>query len=653
MPTGSTGAIRQGRAFVELFTDDTKLKQGLRKAENAVRKFGADIAHAGVGLMGAGAAILAPLGLAVREYAKTGSELKEMSERTGIAVETLSELKYAASQTGASMEDLEKGIRMSQKVLGSSLGAKALAGLGIDAAKLKALSPEEQFIALAEHISKIPDQADRASAAMKLFGRGGASLLPMLNQGREGIAKLREEARRLGLVMSDADATAAHEFDNSLSRVRQQVMRLVGSIGASLVPTLNQFGQWLSRAIPQLRAWVDEHRGWIVLAARAALYAVGLGAALWTMGKMIVLVSGAFAAMRTVVTVVSTLWAVLTGGAKAIAFVTGVLQGLKTALMAARTAVVGLATASGIAEAVVAVWPAIFLAALAALLYFTGGFQEMGAVFKQVWSGISDAIAAGDIELAMKIMWAGIRLLWTEGVNYVLDFFTSMLTGLLQVLAFIGGGILVGVMYLVQGIHWLWTELWTRVANGWTETWSRLKTGIIAAKNWLHLMSDEEASAAIKAEIETRTKTIAERQGTRAAEHAEDAQRVEDSKQAIENRINELQKWNDSVVASHDAESEKRRQELAALIAEAKAKKEAMKVNPEEGPTSHTPAQPDIAGGAARADAVTGGFDLGALMSFQASESADHLSRIATASERTADATEAIAENGNEGSWGG
>jgi hypothetical protein len=650
MSTGSTGAIRQGRAFVELFTDDTKLKQGLRLAENTVRKFGASVSRIGAGMMGAGAAILAPLGLAVREYAKAGAELKEMSERTGIAVETLSELKYAASQTGASMEDLEKGIRLSQKVLGSSLGAKALAGLGIDAAKLKALSPEEQFIALADAIGKIPAQADRASAAMKLFGRGGAALLPFLNEGREGIAKLREEARRLGLVMSDADATAADEFDDSLARVRQQVLRLVGSIGASLVPALNQFGQWLSRGIPRLRAWVDEHRGWIVLAARAALAAVGLGAALWTMGKIVMFVSVAFAAMRVAITIVSGLWAVLAGGAKAIAFITGMVQGLTVAVTAARTAILGLATSAGIAEAVIALWPAIFLAALGALLYFPGGFQEMGRVFKQVWSGISDAIAAGDIELGMKILWAGVRLIWTEALYSVYDFFVSMLTGVRQALAYIGGGVIVGVMYLCQGIHWLWTELWTRVANGWTEMWSRLKTSIIAAKNWLGIMSDAEASAAIKAEVETRTKIITERQNTRASEHAEDAQRVEDAKQALENRLNDLQKWNDEVVSGHDEEVQRLKDELAALSSEARAKKEAMKVNPETGPLPGM-AQPDIYGGAARADAVVGGFDIGAIMSFQAGASDSKLERIAIATEATAAALEDRQNDDSE--WGG
>jgi hypothetical protein len=54
---------------------------------------------------------------------------------------------------------------------------------------------------------------------MQLFGRGGAALLPMMNEGREGIAKLREEARRLGLVMSTEDAVSADKLDDSINRV--------------------------------------------------------------------------------------------------------------------------------------------------------------------------------------------------------------------------------------------------------------------------------------------------------------------------------------------------------------------------------------------------------------------------------------------------
>ena len=650
MPSGSTGAIRQGRAFVELFTDDTKLKQGLRLAENSVKKFGTSVSHIGVSMMGAGAAILAPLGLAVHEYAKAGAELKEMSERTGVAVESLSALKYAASQTGTSLEALGNGLKMSQKLLGSSLGAKTLAGFGIDAAKLKALSPEDQFLALAEAISKIPNQADRASAAMKIFGRGAISLIPLLNQGREGIASFYAAAKKKGLIWTAEDAENALRFSHGMEDIKQQVARLVQSVGASLVPVLNQFGQWLARAIPQVRQFVDEHRGWIVLAARAALYVAGIGAALWTVGKAALMVSGAFAVMRGALTVLAVLTVGITGISTAVQIATVATNAYLLSCVATGTAITGMGIATAVAQGLVALWPALLMAALAAVLYFTGGFQEMGSVFKTTWRGISDALAAGDIELSMKIMWAGIRVIWTEGVNWVLDLFTSLGTGLMKVGAFIGGGVLAGIMALTQGIHWLWTEMWTRIANGWTEAWSRLKTGIIAAKKWLHLMSDEEASAAIKTEVETRTKTIADRQQTRAQEHAEDQQRTADAVQAMENNIKALQDRNTAIMAGRAAETDKRKAELADLIAIAKAKKEAMKVNPEQYDPPPL-GQPDIAGGAARADAVAGGFDVGALMSFQAGESTDHLSRIATATEKTADLLEK--QDDNEGSWGG
>jgi hypothetical protein len=299
------------------------------------------------------------------------------------------------------------------------------------------------------------------------------------------------------------------------------------------------------------------------------------------------------------------------------------------------------------------------MAAVGALIYFIGGFHELGRVFKQVWGGISDAISAGDLKLAMQILWAGIVLIWTTAINNIFDFFSSLWTGLRKILVYAGGGIMVAIMTLVQGIHWLWTELWTRVANGWTEMWSRLKTSIIAAKAWLGIMSDEEAAAAIKTEIEVRTKTIAERQDTRAATHAEDRARVDDTVAEMGDELDALDEWNLKNIEAHDASTERRKQELADLVAQAKAKKEAMKVNPESDTGGASAGQAgtiaDIAAGSAsdRASSVTGGFDIGALLSFQAGASDSKLDRIAAASERTAEATEALAESGMEGAYGG
>ena len=57
----SSQGIRAGKAFVELFADDTKLVRGLRGAERKLKAFGAGVQSMGTKLFGLGAAIVAPL----------------------------------------------------------------------------------------------------------------------------------------------------------------------------------------------------------------------------------------------------------------------------------------------------------------------------------------------------------------------------------------------------------------------------------------------------------------------------------------------------------------------------------------------------------------------------------------------------------------
>src|SRR5690606_17492746 len=59
----STQGIRAGRAFVELFADDSRLVRGLRRAEKRLRAFGDRIRNLGLKLAGVVSAAVAPLGL--------------------------------------------------------------------------------------------------------------------------------------------------------------------------------------------------------------------------------------------------------------------------------------------------------------------------------------------------------------------------------------------------------------------------------------------------------------------------------------------------------------------------------------------------------------------------------------------------------------
>ena len=46
-------------------------------------------------------------------------------------------------------------------------------------------SPEDQFDLFAQKISEIQDPTKRAALAMRVFGKSGAQLLPMINGGKK------------------------------------------------------------------------------------------------------------------------------------------------------------------------------------------------------------------------------------------------------------------------------------------------------------------------------------------------------------------------------------------------------------------------------------------------------------------------------------
>ena len=65
------------------------------------------------------------------------------------------------------------------------------------------------------------DGAGKTALAIKLFGKSGADLIPLLNQGRAGIKELTDEAAKLGIVISTETAAKAEQFNDTLKNYRR------------------------------------------------------------------------------------------------------------------------------------------------------------------------------------------------------------------------------------------------------------------------------------------------------------------------------------------------------------------------------------------------------------------------------------------------
>ena len=313
------GAIRAGRAFVELVTEDSKLGQGLRAAQDKLKAFGEGLKTVGKNLGMVGAAIVAPMIAGVKSFMDVAGQLRGMSARTGIGVEQLSAMGYAAKRTGVDMELLEVGIRKMERTIGqaangSKSAQESLARLGLTVQALAGLSPDQQFKLIADRIAAIHDPTLRAAAAMDIFGRSGTSLIPMMARGAKGIEELEARARALGLTMSVEEVNAAKQYGLTMKDLSAVFQRFKDAIAAAVIPVLQSYSQALIRVTASVVQLAKEHQLLVATVFSVGTAFVALGATSWTLGLVITKLSGVFGALLIAIKAVRTASNGLVGG---------------------------------------------------------------------------------------------------------------------------------------------------------------------------------------------------------------------------------------------------------------------------------------------------------------------------------------------------
>ena len=73
---------------------------------------------------------------------------------------------------------------------------------------------------------------------MQIFGKSAMDLNPLIAQGSDGIAKLTEEAKKMGAVMSEEQLEKLGAFDDSIQRLKSGSEAAKNALGLILLPQL-------------------------------------------------------------------------------------------------------------------------------------------------------------------------------------------------------------------------------------------------------------------------------------------------------------------------------------------------------------------------------------------------------------------------------
>ncbi len=433
------------------------------------------------------------------------------------------------------------------KTLSSVLGASdqtraAFDGLGLSADRLKALTPEQQFLAVAAALRRIPDPTARAAAAMAVLGKSGTKLLPVI----QDLDALRSEARQLGASMTAGQAAAAGALADAWDRVTATVGGLATAIGSALAPLLLNVAQVVTTFLVGLREWIDRNQGLVV-------GLLGLGTVLGGVGLGLVALGVTASAVGTGLGVLAS---IASGTSAVFVFLGGVLGSLLTPMAAVIAGVVALG-------AVIVTQTQTGQQALGML---GAGFQTLQDDAVAAWGGIADALAAGDIGLAAKVAWVTLKLEWERGTSFLLNFWDAAIAGFAKIFATTWFGIQEVFWTVVNSI----ADAWDSVISGITKLWNNA-VGSIASKlaSLLELLgiADQGLTLTVEQQTNSDNQAVDNRRAQRSQTRDQNVAALEADRQSVLQGIS--QDLTDKLT-QRDGGVDKARAELDSALAEAR-----------------------------------------------------------------------------------
>lgn len=236
------GALR-----VSLGLDSAQFETGVKKAQNSAKSGTANITGAFGSIIGTAklvTAAVAAIGsaavvMAVRQSVDAMDDLSKAAQKVGTSVPELAKLQWAAELSDVATESLQKGLnKLNIAITGIAPGAKGAAGELMRMGVTAGTGTLDAMMKVADQFARMPDSATKSAMAIKLFGKAGADMIPLLNGGSEGLKAAAEEAERLGLVIDTKTARAAEEFNDNLTRLGVVSDGITTQISAGLVPAL-------------------------------------------------------------------------------------------------------------------------------------------------------------------------------------------------------------------------------------------------------------------------------------------------------------------------------------------------------------------------------------------------------------------------------
>ena len=210
----------------------------------------------GLATLGIGVSVAGLVGLG-KSAVDLAGKLNDASAATTVAATRLDQYRQAGEQVGVSFEAIAGGLAKLNKAIaeaasGNQEAARAFADLGIalrnQDGSIRATS--DIFEEFAAKVREAPNDAAIFEQGTKIMGRGFASLLPLLEEGDEGMRKFQSRFSAEGIQELD-------QFGDTLNRIGEGFGFLGAKIAQGVIPPINDFTNSIASAREAVQGFLN------------------------------------------------------------------------------------------------------------------------------------------------------------------------------------------------------------------------------------------------------------------------------------------------------------------------------------------------------------------------------------------------------------
>jgi phage tail tape measure protein, TP901 family len=446
--------------------------------ERTTSKIGRSMTKAGTVMLGASAAVRGSILAVGKSTADYAGDMYDMARGAGIGVEAFQKLAYAGRMSGVETEKLSASLVKFDRMVAEATGGnktymQTFEDLGIkikdSAGNLR--QPNEIFEDVADIFHNTEDGIGKTALAVELFGKSGADLIPMLNDGKAGLKAFYAEAERLGLALSNEMIAKGDAFSDQLENIGEQVKGVKLQLGAALIPALSAATEKISKVIDKITKWVQENPE----------LAATIGNIAMTTGKWIAILGTAAIAISSVAFIILQFRKAFRAMSDAVTIGISIFKNIKNTFLVVDKAMKGYTKTQKLATVATKLFNKALKAnpiltiisliiALGAVVYSViKNWDKIAAWFKKLW----DAIVG-----IFKAAWEAIKKVWST----VTGWFSNLWGGIKAGAGKAWEGIKNTINKAREGVQKAWgsvkgwfSNLWGNVKSGISNAWGGIK----------------------------------------------------------------------------------------------------------------------------------------------------------------------------------